>query len=895
MRRITALFAVLAFAAGCHHADPLPEAPGEAPTRDVSIIISGGGLPASGTRSSVTATEDGIRSADIFIYCGEQLQNDLTQHMSFSGQGVKTCTRTVALTVGKTYDLLVIANGSPGSAPSTLDNAISQLSYEASGISSFNSAGIPMSGRKRFYVTPTSQNVEVPLVRLVSKVNFSVRTSQLEHGSIVFSSIAVRQMNKSCPFFADGRAGDRTCDGDLASSADLASINSSPDGYSTSFYLLENLQGDILAGNTDPEAKIPDRITAAGGKPARCTYLELTGRYNGSSGALKSENLTARLFLGGDACSNFDIVRNSQYNIELSITDEGCLRTDWKIDGHLEDNRTLSFNPAVATLNPGGTLTAEINTNLSYSAGDYSYSVGGDVMCFDVNVSNGGTRFDVRCLDSAAEGASLQLNAATWDGRHTCSCTVTAKSNNSDRYDIGWKDGTGVLYLAQRGELTIVDKRTGSYPSGTVRVLNSTGCADVTRIGTQWYVDAIEAGEDVLTVNIDGSKVAEIPFLAAIPILTFPSDRIFLPMDGSVVACGPYYRKADGTLLNYSDFQPDLYEEMLDVSVVRKATSDMCGTWWTQATGGGNPIVRSSNLAQSYYNFGFYIAALSSGGHGIGENYSLQNGPVTLERITAYPNDRECGVAPVSAELYTAEPFSGSRHLGARSSWALTQWYTGSSHDETFVFSTGDMVLPGNDYSSARAVYPFSSENKYSFRYINNSTVEMTILYSDNVETAMPEHYFSFAPAMRNRHSGEQYVSPYRYSVDFTVNLALAGVAAENGAGGCDVSVEWAFPRLDDGRLSFLEDNVVCAVSDRGTVEKGMYVNLYTVYGYSADYLMESAMPEYSFADLTLAPGRVSKLDGDSYHVPEDYGVGYDLVLWKYESINPYSNGWLEK
>ena len=895
MKRIAAAFAAILCAAACRQAPELPEAPREMPMREVTIVISGGGLPAAGTRSSVTAPEDGIRSVNIFFYSDDNLESSLTQSMSFSGDGVNTCSRTVNLYAGKNYEVLVIANGGSVNPPSRLEDAIASLSYETTGFARWSREGLPMAGRKRFCVSPSSRVVEVALVRLVAKVNFTVRTSSLKHGSIKFNSIAVRQMNTCCPYFSDGAAETQCCDGDLASAADLQRINSSPEGYSTSFYLLENLQGDILSGNKDPDAKIPENVEDVGGDPGLCTYLELKGSYSGSSGQLKSESLQARLFLGEDACENFDIMRNRQYNIDLTITDEGCLRTDWKIDAHLRDTRELRFNSASATLEAGEDEEIELLTNLSWAAGDYSYVIAGDLMCFDVDVSSDATTFNVSSLSSAPQGARLEITASSWDGRLVSKHTAVVSGGGTSNYEINWRSGSGVIYIAQRGYIDIKDKSTGAYPRGNVSVSSTAGVADINRSGNEWYADALKEGEDEIIVKVDGRVVARLPFIAAAPLLTFPSDRIFLPLDGAVVDCGPTYRRIDGTVLNYSDFVPELYEELLDIAVERNMESSMSGRWWTRSYTVGNPIVNSMNMSSTHTHFGFYIAALSAQGHGISENYSMQSGAVTLERITAYPNDRECGVQPVSAELYTSEPFTGSKHLGERESWALCRWSASNSHDEVYSFVINNMIHPGNDYQCATAVYPFSSENKYSFRYLNGRTLEMTILYADNKETAMPEHYFSFAPSMRNRHSGEEYVSDYRYSVDFTVNLSMGGVARANNAGGCDISVEWTFPRLDEGRLRFIEDNVVTAISDRGIVTKGMYTQLYTIHGYSQGYVHENYLPEYSFADLSLAPGTVRPLSGDSYHVALEYGNGYDLVLWKLDSVYPDTNGWLDR
>ena len=879
----------------CIERSPLPEVPGDAGSREIDIIISGVGQPAVDTKSSVTASEDGIRSATLLFYKDGILEEKLIRTTSFAGNGVSNCTISVELMVGSSYDILAMINSAVTEAPSQLRDALAGLSYGTTDINSWNSRGLPMAGHVHYYVSTSDSSVEIPLTRLVAKLNFTISTSDLKHGSIKFTSMQVRQMNASCPFFAEGKAVNKVCDGDIASSSDLAGVNAGTGGYSCSFYILENMQGDILSGNRDPDAKVPAKVQAAGGDPGMCTYLEIKGNYSGSSGHLSGAPLTARMFLGADAFSNFDIERNRQYNIALNITDEGCLKTDWKIDGNLQDSRELKFYPETSSLDPGGTSDVQLLTNLSYTAGDYSYSLSGDLAYFDFIPFNDATLFSIGSRSSTPEGAQLVITASTWDGRITSVHRATAASAKSARYDYTWQSGGNVLYLAQRGTLYIVDADTGRLPSGTVSVSGSTGVADVSSSGAYWQVDAVKVGDDILTVKVDGRTVREIPLSCLAPVLKFSSDRIFLSIDGNVTTCGPYYHKVDGSLLEYNDFVPELYEELLDVSIQRDISSQKFGKSWRRGQGGGNPAVKCKLMASTHSVFGFYLSKLEADGVGIDHNYDFSDGPVSLEKVLAYPNDREGGVEPAAAELYTEDPFAGSEYLGERNSWALARWYSLSDRNESFTFSFDNLLLPGNDAAEVSFVYPFSEEGKYEFTHIDSNTIMMTILYNDNVETAMPEHYFAFAPAIRNRNSGQTYLSCHRLSVDFTVNLAVAGVASENGAGGCDVSVEWAFPRKDEGRLSYIEKNAVAAYSDAGTWNKGMYGRLYVVHGYTPDYIREMEMPAYSFADLDKAPSEVSPVTGSSYHIPEGYGGGYDLVMWRYEQLFPYTNGWLSK
>ena len=892
MRRIYQIIFLSLCLSSCVREGPAVEFSGRTGPRTVSLSISGDALPAYGTRSSVTAGENGLGTIDIFFYHSGSLCSDLT----FSGNAgwSQSYTVDVELDGGKSYDVLVLANSNVHTAPAKYEDALKSLKYVSEGISGWNSGGIPMAGRTSFTAGPAMSDITVRLERLVSRFTLDIDTSGLEHGSIEFSSVAVRQMNKVCPFFSSATAtySGGVCDGDLASPDEIEAMNASGGYYSMTFYLTENLQGELLRNNDDPDLKIPQEVVKAGGDPSLCTYIEILGRYSDSSGMMTGEPLTARFFLGDDATSSFDIRRNSLYEVELRITDSACLRADWKIDGNISDRRTLSFTSASSAMEAGESLYARLETNLSYARGDYSYTVNGDINCFSVKPYGGATSFLVSSTPSAPDGAVVEIVAASWDGRLVTSHRVSVQRSVAGEYSISWKEDGGVLYVAQKRELEIRDRNTGAYPSETVSISASKHRVSVLKSGSSWVVSALYSGDETLEVKVGGELVAEVPVSVTAPLMRFSADEIFLPIDGAMVMAGPYYYKTDGQRLNYEDFDPDLYYDLLDVSLQRSVTASQAGRYWRAAGSGGNPAVALYEMTSDYYSYGLRMDRLSDSGCGIADNYDFSGGTkVYLESIRAFPCDMGTGVVPAETLLYTMDPFISSKYLGARESWALARWPQQSVHDESFSFTIGEMVRPGNDSSYAGAIYPFSGENKYEFSFRGLSTVEMKVLYAGFSASAMPEKYFTFAPVMRNRNSGEYFMTAYRYNVDFTVNLSMGAVAADNGAGGCDIQVEWAFPRQDAGLLASIENKAVACTASGSTSAAGMYKRLYSVYGYTPANVRSFFSPEYCLVDLETG----SRLNAGSYHVPESYGLGYDLVLWKYGSLYPSAGGWLVK
>lgn len=863
--------------------------------REVAVSISGDALPPYGTRSSVTAAESGLGAVDIFFYHSGILCRDLT--VNGNAAWADSYTAVVQLDYGKTYDVLVLGNSDVHSAPERLQDALQSLKYVADGISGWNSGGLPMAGRTSFTVSPAMSDIYVALERLVARFTLNIDTSGLEHGRLKITSVAVKQMNRECPYFL-GACATRSggvCDGDLASPAEIASINASGGRSSMTFYLTENLQGELLPWNGDPDLKIPREVAQAGGDPELCTYIEILGLYSDSSGMMTGEPLTARLFLGANATSDFDVRRNSLYEIDLRISDSACLRADWKVDGNISDRRVLRFNSSSGTVDAGASLSVSLDTNLSHSRGDFSYSVSGDTMCFSVQALQDATTFLVSSIPSAPSGAGIEIVAASWDGRLVTRYTATVKRDSSADYDISWKGDGGMLYVAQMRELEIKDKRTGAYPSGKVEVSTVYGHAGLSWLRSVLRVYGHSAGDDIIKIKVDGNEIAEFPISVAAPVMRFASEEIFLPLDGAMVMAGPYYYRMDGRRMDYSEFDPDLYYELLDISLNRSMDASQKGRYWAANGYMVNPAVGDLNIGGDYNLHGLSIVRLKPGNsaYDIAANYDFSGGArVYLENLVGYPSDMDTGIEPAQAKIYTMDPFTSSMHLGERESWVLARWPATGPRDETFSFYIDDTILPGNDYSFAGAVYPFSSENKYEFSFKGSRTVEMKVLYAENSESAMPEKYFTFAPVMRNRNSGEAFRSDHRYSVNFTVNLCLGATVSYNGANGCDVQVEWAFPQKNTGLLSDIEDRAVACTASGHTSAKGMNRLLYTVYGYSLSGFKEAFYPEYCLCDFESG----ARLPGaGSYRVPEKYGLGYDMVLWKYESLYPDAGGWLPK
>lgn len=252
--------------------------------------------------------------------------------------------------------------------------------------------------------------------RLAARYDFRLDCSHLRYGSFEVSSLDLRQApTMVMPFLPPSRITlqNETEDGDYATVSNLSALRN---GQSVPFYVLENAQGTLLPGNTDPWAKVPSSLGSLGGL---CTYIELKGTYKDKTGALRATH-TYRMYLGDDNVTNFDVSRGTAYDLTLTLSDDGFLHASWKAERQvLSDTRSMYFNPSSYTVKYG------TPTQVSLVGGNgCTFMLSGDLTSAGVTLDpatmtlNLGSR-----LPSDVTGT---LTATSWDRAHSATCSVTA-------------------------------------------------------------------------------------------------------------------------------------------------------------------------------------------------------------------------------------------------------------------------------------------------------------------------------------------------------------------------------------------------------------------------------------------------------------------------------------
>lgn len=269
-------------------------------------------------------------------------------------------------------------------------------------------AGVTMSDREPV--------LNLVFTRLMSRFDLKIDCSHLGHGSFAVTSLQLCQAPSSVqPLAPVSRAvsAEDVADGDYALRNDLAALNS---GGTVPFYILENAQGTLLSGNTDPWAKVPSSV----GAPAEtCTYIELKGIYTDRTGRMQAEH-TYRMYLGENSTTNFDVIRGTYHDMTLILSDDGFLRATWKAERHiLSDSRTLSFWPDQYSVRYGDTQVVSLSGSdgCSFSLSDNLLSAG---VSFDLAAMS---LSQTKKLSSDVTGT---LTAVSWDRVLTATCAVTA-------------------------------------------------------------------------------------------------------------------------------------------------------------------------------------------------------------------------------------------------------------------------------------------------------------------------------------------------------------------------------------------------------------------------------------------------------------------------------------
>ena len=290
--------------------------------------------PQSGIPTRSALPDDRLVSdINLLVYNAEGL---LEERRFYSGRQLSVTDGTVrigtSLLTGAAYDIFVAAN---------VGYALPELSREAVGNYRYYlaypdeySRGLPMSGRLDGLVTEGAEEVRIPLVRTMARVDLNLDRTRL-NSDVTFqvTSVVIGNGPSSVMLFGDSKAESATqvfANGFSLDGRQVQALNidQTPGVSGTvSLYLPENLQGDLL--DTDEES---GKFFTEGPYGQVCSYLEIRGTYHSDTWHTRAgEPLVYRFYLG-DGPGNFDISRNTACRVTVHLEGTGLDEDGWRVD-----------------------------------------------------------------------------------------------------------------------------------------------------------------------------------------------------------------------------------------------------------------------------------------------------------------------------------------------------------------------------------------------------------------------------------------------------------------------------------------------------------------------------------------------------------------------------------
>ena len=231
------------------------------------------------------------------------------------------------------YTLLAAANLGYQLPFQTLEEALSYR-YHLAYPDEF-SQGIPMAAFLEEVTVGDDGCIEIPLERLMARVELSVDRSELL-SDIQFRVMEVRvgacpssvqlvgpskvSSREDCFTRGYGKARGQVNDLNLTLSGGMS--------RSLSVYLLENRQGDLLDNVLTDSGK----VFYDGRYNEVCSYIELKAEYHSSTlHTPVGQYLIYRFYLG-ENLNNFDVCRNCWYQVTVKPRGDGLAEDSWRVD-----------------------------------------------------------------------------------------------------------------------------------------------------------------------------------------------------------------------------------------------------------------------------------------------------------------------------------------------------------------------------------------------------------------------------------------------------------------------------------------------------------------------------------------------------------------------------------
>ncbi|WP_300704619.1 DUF4906 domain-containing protein [Bacteroides sp.] len=344
------------------------------------VVVSDGATTRAVTGDLTDAQEKIVNNVCVF-----QFKSDGILAYKEYSETLESATANISLMAGVgTCKVYVLANVGNVTGKFEVNSATEEnfkKSYQEYTSSITTNSCLPMCGTADFDSDNVSATLSVSLTRLVAKVTLALTAA---NGTFTATSVTLRNVPKRMGFV----------DSQVASS-DMVSYDG---GTATNvvWYMPENKQG---TGSVSSATDWTHRFE--GTAPEKATYICIKGNYTPTGSTVREVVYSIYLGAAADA-NNFDVVRNTKYNVSAAIKGTNLA------DARVMVGQDLSVDAA------GKSVTA--NSYLVNSTGKW-YRFKGTIR------GNGSTKTDVTTLPEGVGSADMKISPGAaelvWEtGKH---------------------------------------------------------------------------------------------------------------------------------------------------------------------------------------------------------------------------------------------------------------------------------------------------------------------------------------------------------------------------------------------------------------------------------------------------------------------------------------------
>lgn len=194
------------------------------------------------------------------------------------------------------YDLYAVANA--GHDLGELSISEVEMLESMPELSALGNGPLPMAARQRVDVMDGG-TISIPLVRAVARLDFRYSVVGDFARQVTIRSVRLRNAARTMTLFERSQA---TLEAHVT---DMPAVLDPGQEYTATWYLLENCQGEVPS-ITEQGQKEPSQA------PALATYIQIEATAGGVE-------IIYRIYLGENNTSDFNIVRNRVYNLDVRI------------------------------------------------------------------------------------------------------------------------------------------------------------------------------------------------------------------------------------------------------------------------------------------------------------------------------------------------------------------------------------------------------------------------------------------------------------------------------------------------------------------------------------------------------------------------------------------------